>query len=302
VPPEERYLLADGTCRAGYVWVGVPPKEKRCVTPQTRAVEQAKYAREKLRGGLEDFAGDWETSTEQGATYGLSMKVEGEEVYGKFAHASESKYDGTLFGRMKGDDLEYEWSQPTTGARGGGTFKVYRDGVLDGTIYFAGKTTWWRGKRVVNLPNRADNPDKVGRPHDFKGTWDTHTEAGGHFELTLLQTGPVAGGTFKDLNGNPQYDGTLTGRVTARTFEYTYQQKGTLGGGKGSFVVTPDGKSMEGTFATDRDPKKSYRWWGTWQHARPPTCTPPQFLRPNGTCGCQDGLEGEKCDHISGVH
>ena len=161
VTPDERFRLADGTCRAGYVWIGVPPVPNRCVTPAQRASAQkaaakdeSDAARAKLLGGVADFAGTWDTRTGQGGHFLLTLTVDGDTVTGTFTDLNGNpKYDGTLTGSWKNDHISHTWTQPQTGVSGKGTFKVYTDGKLDGGITYKpegsvqGVYIWWRGER-----------------------------------------------------------------------------------------------------------------------------------------------------------
>ena len=94
----------------------------------------------------------------------------------------------------------------------------------------------------------------------WSGTWNTRTDSGGHFELVLRQNGQQIAGTFRDLNGNVQYNGTLTGHLSGGRLTFTYIQPKTKGGGNGTFALTNNGQGISGSGT--HDGKKTFKWWG----------------------------------------
>jgi hypothetical protein len=101
-------------------------------------------------------------------------------------------------------------------------------------------------------------------PSAFVGVWDTHTGQNGHFRLTFSESNGVLVGKFEDLNGNAQYNGTLTqkpGTEVKADFFYTYEQPVTKGSGSGEFIIMSDSKLM-GKIVTNDNPPLKTGWWG----------------------------------------
>jgi hypothetical protein len=102
-------------------------------------------------------------------------------------------------------------------------------------------------------------------PSAFVGVWDTHTGQNGHFRVTFSESNGVLVGKFEDLNGNAQYNGTLTqkpGTQVRADFFYTYEQPVTKGSGSGEFIIMSDSKLM-GKIVTNDNPPLKTGWWGT---------------------------------------
>lgn len=80
---------------------------------------------------------------------------------------------------------------------------------------------------------------------DFSGTWQTTQGrfAFGPVIVKLSQSGTSVTGTYTIPDGK---SGTLSGTVKGRVFSYTYQWEKTQG--KGSFTMSKDGQSIEGTY------------------------------------------------------
>jgi hypothetical protein len=94
---------------------------------------------------------------------------------------------------------------------------------------------------------------------DWVGSWDTTTDQGGHFELVLEQDGDKISGTFHDLNGNPQYDGTLVGTLSGRTLTYRFAQlKAT---GTGLFKLDQSKQKITGNGVTLQGAAKTRFFW-----------------------------------------
>jgi hypothetical protein len=96
---------------------------------------------------------------------------------------------------------------------------------------------------------------------DWVGSWDTTTDQGGHFELVLTQDGDKISGTFHDLNGNPQYDGTLVGTISGRVLTYRFAQlKAT---GTGIFKLDQSKQKITGNGVTQGAAKTRFLWSGS---------------------------------------
>ena len=80
--------------------------------------------------------------------------------------------------------------------------------------------------------------------------------------MVLQRNGESVTGTFSDLNGNPQYNGTITGTISGQMLTYTYVQPAINGAGKGGFMMKSNGTEIYGALKTDNDPNTNYRWWG----------------------------------------
>ena len=159
-------------------------------------------------------------------------------------------------------------------------------------------------KKPVKTTGRSkvDGTRTPSPPAKFGGNWDTNSSTGGHFELSLSVDGETVTGTFSDLNGNPQYNGTLKGTLNGPMLTYTFAQPaiGAGGSGSGRFMMKSNGKEFYGAFKMDSDPDTNYRWWGNRKEidVNGQQCVPPQFLRNNGMCGCEEGMRGAKCNEI----
>ena len=104
----------------------------------------------------------------------------------------------------------------------------------------------------------------------FAGSWDTRTNQDGAFVLILRILNPHQF-RLADLNvtgefiaaGQPQYNGTLTGKIRpgSRRLEYTYVQPGISGAGTGTFVLSQDGKTFSGNGV--HAGKDKFTWNGT---------------------------------------
>jgi hypothetical protein len=168
VPPDQRWVMADGSCRPGYVKIGVGPKKDTCGTPEMKAKAeadaakaQAATAKDKLQSGNpRDFAGTWST-TKKGETIILNLQVNGTAVTGDFASTSNPENKGTLTGTVKTYDgnfgpivkLSYTSDQPI---EANGSFDVFTDGKLEGGYTWRepgkAKKTYvrWNGTRASN--------------------------------------------------------------------------------------------------------------------------------------------------------
>jgi hypothetical protein len=108
-------------------------------------------------------------------------------------------------------------------------------------------------------------------PSAFVGVWDTHTGQNGHFRVTFSESNGVLVGKFEDLNGNAQYNGTLTqkpGTQVSSQFFYTYEQPTTKGSGSGEFMVETNGKLI-GKIVTNDNPPVKTGWFGNRVGAPP---------------------------------
>ena len=110
------------------------------------------------------------------------------------------------------------------------------------------------------LPGGGGAPE--GGVADFAGTWDTQTFQGGHFLLTLTVDGENVTGTFSDINGNPQYAGTLSGSWKNDHISYTWTQPQTGVSGTGTFKVYTNGRLDGGiTYKPAGAVQPQYVWW-----------------------------------------
>ena len=265
-PPRQFWPLPPSQaaqCPSGYVWIGVPPDPSKCVTPAERAAaataakSEAEAAREKLLGGVADFAGTWATTTGKGGVYELTLRVDGNTVTGEFINNVDAKYNGTLTGMWMGDSrLHYKWTQPATGDSGKGTFSVYTDDKLDGNIRYKvpgdvqEHLTWWRGTRTSTFS-------------PFDGIWNTKTSGGGYFQLVLTSNGEAVRGSFREGGSSTsKYNGTLTGKIEGGQLLYTFTQPATGGTGSGRFSLKPGGAEIAGAFKMDNDPNTEFLWSG----------------------------------------
>ena len=237
-----------------------------------------------------DFAGVWAMKYGGlGGEYELTLRVNGDTVTGEFVNTADPNLKGTLSGTAENGRLRYTYIHPQTGETSRGGLYVKPDGISGG-MYPPGavQATIWKGTRVSGGVTSA-----AGTPGNFAGSWETITSGGGRFQLVLQANGTNVTGTFSNLDGAPQYKGTLSGTINGQTLNYTYAQPGINGTGGGSFVLMQNGDKINGPFKVDGDPTK-YNWSGTRKDA----CVPPQFRRGNGTCGCEEGLRGPKCNEI----
>jgi hypothetical protein len=95
---------------------------------------------------------------------------------------------------------------------------------------------------------------------DWVGRWDTTTDQGGHFELVLTQDGDAITGVFRDLNGNPQYNGTLIGTLSGKTLKYRFTQL--KAAGLGEFSIANAGQAISGEGRMNDADKTHFAWWG----------------------------------------
>ena len=97
----------------------------------------------------------------------------------------------------------------------------------------------------------------------WAGRWNTQTDSGGRFEVNFQIQGGNLVGTFRDLNGNSQYDGTLTGTLTQNQLAYTFRQPKMNVSGRGLFVLDQTGKVIRGSGVIDNQNKTKFQWWGS---------------------------------------
>lgn len=165
VPPAERFRQADGTCRSGYVWIGVGPQPNQCVTPAERTAAAAAAApppkpTDVFSEDAKDFHGTWRTVA-RGVTYEVVLRVSGTRVSGVYTAPGAS---GTITGAVKNYagmvKLDYVWNSDAGGGSEG-YWKVTTDGRLLGgyTVREPGKTkdTYyrWEGSRITRDAGEA---------------------------------------------------------------------------------------------------------------------------------------------------
>jgi hypothetical protein len=168
VHPDQRWIMADGSCRSGYVKMGVGPKKDTCGTPEMRqraeagaAAAETSAAKDKLQSGTpQDFAGTWST-VRKGENFILTLRVDGTNVTGSFTNPSRPQSNGTLTGTIKSYTgnfgpivkLQYQSKQPI---EADGSFDVFKDGKLEGGFTWQepgkAKRTYvrWNGTRASN--------------------------------------------------------------------------------------------------------------------------------------------------------
>ncbi|MEQ1929871.1 MAG: hypothetical protein ABL957_04960 [Parvularculaceae bacterium] len=165
VPPTERFRQADGTCRSGYVWIGVGPQPNQCVTPAERTAASAAAAPKKsadvFSEDAKDFHGTW-TTVSRGVTYEVVLRVSGTRVSG--VYTSPGRPGGTITGAAKNYagmvKLDYVWNSDAGGGSEG-NWKVTTDGRLLGgfTVREPGKTKpvyyRWEGSRITRDAGEA---------------------------------------------------------------------------------------------------------------------------------------------------
>ena len=82
---------------------------------------------------------------------------------------------------------------------------------------------------------------------DFTGTWDTRTEKGSGYELTLLQDGIHVTGTYAVRNG---HSGHIDGIVDGNVLQFRWEQDGGPAG-SGQFALSDSGYAFRGVYRSD---------------------------------------------------
>ncbi len=141
------------------------------------------------------------------------------------------------------------------------------------------------GDPGVGSPRPPIGANVPAQPAQWVGRWDTRTNAGGHYEIVFRQEGEKLVGSFRDLNGNSQYDGTLTGKVTGSQLLYDYVQPKSNGKGSGMFMLNNDGKAIIGAGAAADAAKTKFSWRGT-------------KIGGDAKMVCPAGMKGPKCDEM----
>jgi len=112
-------------------------------------------------------------------------------------------------------------------------------------------------------------------PTPFTGTWNTVTEKGEKFVISLRERSPnLADGSYYSLPGMTgsqpvlQTVGRIKGTVDGMVLRFTWRQEdGSQGAGR--FTLSSDGESFEGTFSTTKNPDDTSggTWNGTREHS-----------------------------------
>ena len=242
------------------------PVEQSCPAGEMASGIQGRYAKNLRAFGLickklevpqaeapVSFFGAWSTRTDQGGEFDLVLLPNGgNNVTGTFTHTQgNADYNGSVTGTVNGLELNLTYDQPTISATGRCTLTL----ASDGRSYVGHCRTGDTQQTEFIWSGRVQK--------SFSGVWDTHTNVGGRYQLVLQMTGFTIIGTFTELNGNPQYNGTLLGDVSAdkKSFNYRYSQKNGSHG-SGSFNLSDDGQSLTGTVTPDND-NTIYTWEGT---------------------------------------
>ena len=85
----------------------------------------------------------------------------------------------------------------------------------------------------------------------LSGNWDTRTDKGWSYRMSLRQDGQNVNGSYVAQNGA---NGRISGRVRNNgVFEFTWTQDGGFKG-TGQFALAPDGNSFSGTYRSNPHP------------------------------------------------
>ena len=166
VKPDDRWKLANGQCRNGYVFLQQPPREKVCVTPAQRdaaaknAASAAKQAAANrlLSSDARDFVGTWHIKTTDKLEFDLQIWVVNVHYSGSYSYGAVT---GGFAGNVKRRDsnggtsvrLDFAKSKSANDKGDSGFFEVYTDNRLVGKIVVkepgsAPKYLTWYGTRL----------------------------------------------------------------------------------------------------------------------------------------------------------
>ncbi len=138
---------------------------------------------------------------------------------------------GDVDGTVKGDSfaVRIHWDNNTTGVYNG---TIGPSGRIEGTGYNQAtpskKVNWYSDTHMAcadaapvkpSAPTQSSGhmpkPAAPAVSPGWAGRWETRTAQGGHYEIIFVQDGDNVRGAFTDLNGNPQYNGSLSGECPA---------------------------------------------------------------------------------------
>jgi hypothetical protein len=158
---------------------------------------------------MSPFAGHWFT------TYGtMELTVEGNRVHGTYGRA------GTLEGKLAGDKLTFDYTEPAESGHGWFVFK--RHGKFAGEYTPAGGHSHaWEGMR------------------EFDGIWDSSFG-----RLRLIQDEDKVIGFYEGLG-----PATIDGRMDGGRLVFRYQEPNAQG--QGWFELGPDGLGFSGQWCAD---------------------------------------------------
>ena len=114
----------------------------------------------------------------------------------------------------------------------------------------------------------APTPAPTTAPN-FSGVWNTSTqfpfrpEINGKLTVTLVQTGTSVSGQYRQIESPTPISGLINGTVAGNVLTYRWDVGGA--GGGGHFVLSADGKHMEGPVGFDSDPNTNGTWKGDRQ-------------------------------------
>jgi len=105
-------------------------------------------------------------------------------------------------------------------------------------------------------------------PPNFSGTWNTVTDKGEKFVITLRESSPVVEGRYHSLGGVEGSDKQfgLKGTVRDNVLRFTWSSDKDRRAGR--FTLSSDGQSFEGTYSTTTNPDDTSG--GTWNGTRAP--------------------------------
>ena len=112
-------------------------------------------------------------------------------------------------------------------------------------------------------PSRDTSPSPV--TASFAGNWDSQTDNGGIFSITLADVPHGVAGPYVSQNGRL---GQIVGRAHGNVLDFLWTQQGGYAG-SGQFVLSADGESFFGSFRiTKYQGPKPKKLKGTWQGVR----------------------------------
>lgn len=118
-------------------------------------------------------------------------------------------------------------------------------------------------------PSQVQIPAPTPAPPTFSGVWNTSTqfplrpEINGKLTVTLVQNGTSVSGQYRQLESPTPISGLINGTVAGNILTYRWDVGGA--GGGGHFVLSADGKHIEGPVGFDADPNTNGTWKGDRQ-------------------------------------
>ncbi len=187
---------------------------------------------------------------------------------------SNQTVNGDVDGTVKGNHFAViiHWDNNTTGVYNG---EIGDSGRIEGTGYEqrsrSVKVNWHSDTHMEcadTAPAKTTAPATPPKPAapavspGWAGRWETRTAQGGHYEIIFVQNGDTVRGAFTDLNGNPKYNGSLSGDVSGTSLLYEYSQPEMQATGKGVFELGSSGRAITGTGVVNDAAKTKFKWWG----------------------------------------